>query len=481
MDTFENYKTDLVTKLSWLLGVRGNFFTAENSTFDNDALKEIKQDKDANIVRSLCLLRIDFLRNYNYIFDKQTNFIPLEQMDEQFVHLNAIKYLRQNNIEIVQANRNTTMYIAYINQLILDYVDRIKKHIPTWIKWEYIRNLFLMPDCYSGHKGNLIASKGDQAKVAKKIHYIKNIYTSKLSFFPFSIYLNWPQNRMSDTYGNIFFNDAKFLNIIYSVNNDSINAENYVVDAKADDKNSIYNFIENAKNICIFVDCENVDPYIFISIFKNLNSNNLIKIKKIVLIDDKHTCFAWSKLESVVDIPIEHHEVERLLEHKSLVDINLTAVICKEYYANNVESIILCSSDSDFWGLIKSIPQANFLILNESDKTSCATIEKLELEGIKHCFMDSFAQGEVHEFKEQILKLTLNRKIARFNREGVLESLEPMMLVERIFSESRIRGSEEQLIKEKQNFYNRYLKKGLKLNVVEDKEGKLKFKMEFID
>lgn len=40
---------------------------------------------------------------------------------------------------------------------------------------------------------------------------------------------------------------------------------------------------------------------------------------------------------------------ERVMENKSLVDIMLTARVCKKDFANDVDSFIIASSDSDYW------------------------------------------------------------------------------------------------------------------------------------
>lgn len=42
-----------------------------------------------------------------------------------------------------------------------------------------------------------------------------------------------------------------------------VKASRYVVDAKADTKEGVYEFLDDAVNVAVFVDCENVDPYAF--------------------------------------------------------------------------------------------------------------------------------------------------------------------------------------------------------------------------
>lgn len=59
--------------------------------------------------------------------------------------------------------------------------------------------------------------------------------------------------------------------------------------------------------------------------------------------------------ESFVKIPVEHIMIERLKQNKSLVDIKLTARACQEHYQKQVDSFVIVSSDSDYWGLISCL------------------------------------------------------------------------------------------------------------------------------
>ena len=51
-----------------------------------------------------------------------------------------------------------------------------------------------------------------------------------------------------------------------------------MVDAKADTKEGIYDFVKEAMNVAVFVDCENVDPYAFAATLLNLDADNIAKI-----------------------------------------------------------------------------------------------------------------------------------------------------------------------------------------------------------
>ena len=70
------------------------------------------------------------------------------------------------------------------------------------------------------------------------------------------------------------------------------------------------------------------------------------------------------------NVEVETIAVERIKEDKSLVDHKLVAGVSKAVYKDEVDSIILASSDSDFWSVIEDV-DANYLVLLE--KTKCGS------------------------------------------------------------------------------------------------------------
>ena len=156
----------------------------------------------------------------------------------------------------------------------------------------------------------------------------------------------------------------------------------------------------------------------------------------------------------------------------------MTAGVCEEYYRNNMDSIILASSDSDFWGLIQQLPSARFLVLNEFRKTSPAILEQLDKYKIQHCFMSDFAQDKVQQFKSDVLYLGLVERIKQFNKTGTFGTLDIDALLQELFYDANIGGAESQVEREKEAFYNKYLKNGLIIKpTTEDGKRKLKIEM----
>lgn len=473
-DHFENYRKNIITVIAYLIGVPDDKFLGEDR-FDAEEYTNLTTNDNAKTIRTLCILRTQFLRNYKSIDDaRKFSMRPLESLNE-YLDVEGIKYLRRKGFEVNVPNAKTpTVNIAYLNQYILDSIDKIKPLIPDWIKFQYIKSLFLMPGGYSGHNGKNI--KSNYKKIFDNIFEVGKVYGMQRSAYPYQMYVSWPR-PFKEGDGNILYNDLKFLRMLYAAYGDKFQAGGYVVDARTEEKEEIYEFLEDAVNVAIFVDCENVDPYAFGATILNLDETLLGKIKKIVLYDDVNTSTAWDYITNIMPIPVEKKDIERVLDNKSLVDITMTAGVCEEYYRNNMESIILASSDSDFWGLVKQLPYARFLVLNEFRKTSSAIIEKMDSNNISHCYMSDFAQDKIQKFKSDVLYRGLMGRIEHFNNTGEFGTLIVNEILQQIFYDANIVGAESQVTKEKETFYNKYLKSGLLLKPVNE-NGVLKFKIE---
>lgn len=122
----------------------------------------------------------------------------------------------------------------------------------------------------------------------------------------------------------------------------------------------------------------------------------------------------WDYLEYFVGILVEHIEVERITDYKPLVDIKVSTGVCREFYKNDVSSFILLSSDSDYWGLISSSPEAEFLVVVEWDKCGQAIKKALETSEIYYCSLDDFCFSNIEEFKCAVLIGELKKRFPDF-------------------------------------------------------------------
>lgn len=475
-DNFAHYRKNIVTKIAYLIGVPNE--NLENpKSFAVEELEGLRNNETATIIRSLCTLRTQFFQNYGYIYNaRKYDGKRVEELGN-YLNIDSIKYLRSKNMEVANVSDKIApaANISYINQYIQDSIDKIKDIIPDWIKFKYIRPLFLMPGGYSGKNGSFL--KKNPGKIINNIIEESKLYASQKSGYPYQTHITWPHD-FRETDGNILYNDLKFLKMLYGANGDKFAAEKYVIDAKIESKEDIYKFLNEARNIIVYVDCENVDPYAFAATLTNLDEDNLSKINVINLYDDVNTSTAWDYICDVIDIPVEHYEVDRLLKNKSLVDMTMALDVSKEYYENDIDSAILVSSDSDFWTVIEKLDKVNFYVLNEKYKTSPVTIDTLDRHGISHCYMSDFAQDVIQNFKAEVLYLGLENRIREFNETGTFIPMNVDELLTELFGEAGIKGDESQLEKEKEVFYNKHIKNGFAIKpVTENGEKRLKIEL----
>ena len=417
----------LVSTIAFLIGVPQSIFDNEHEPPQPEIYDKLNNDKNARIIRNLCRLRTSVERNFGKIFAimaseyKGLNSIP------EYVPVECITQLASDGI-LLRSNQKLGQHIIEFNRLISDRINNCKDLFPIWIAWAYVKDLFIMP--------NGLNEDGIKAAAGE--------YYANLNYYPYQMYINWPPSDQ----GNILFNDKKFATLLYHWNNDEFTDYSKVSDAGVLTKNNIYDFIEASKKTVFVVDCENSDPYKLCATLKNLDSQYLQKITKIILFDDVNTASAWRILESFTPIPIEHILIERIKQSKSLVDIKLTAGTCKEFYQNNVDSFVIVSSDSDYWGLISSIPDANFLVMVEHEKTGPDIKNALFNSGIFYCFIDDFYSGNSDDIKINALL----REVRRYIDQSIRLNVKQMM--ESAYRATRIDMSAP----EQKQFYNKYIK-----------------------
>lgn len=102
------------------------------------------------------------------------------------------------------------------------------------------------------------------------------------------------------------YNDKKFVTLLYQWNEDVFREMDKVSDAATFTKSNIYEFINQSGKTVLLVDCENSDPYRLCAAIRNLDSEVMGKITKIILFDDVHTTMAWRVLEGFISIPVEY-------------------------------------------------------------------------------------------------------------------------------------------------------------------------------
>lgn len=170
------------------------------------------------------------------------------------------------------------------------------------------------------------------------------------------------------------------------------------------------------------------------------------------MFDDVHTATAWEILEQHTKLPVEHILIERVKENKSLVDITLTARASKEHYQNRVDSFIIVSSDSDYWGLISVLNEARFLVMVEREKCGPDMKRALVESGIFYCYIDDFYSAN----SESILMSALFKELYRYLDHAVQLNANDML--DEALRATRINMSPA----EKRQFFEKHIK-GMRL------------------
>lgn len=144
----------------------------------------------------------------------------------------------------------------------------------------------------------------------------------------------------------------------------------------------------------------------------------------------------------------------------------LVAGCCKEHYMNKVDSFLLFSSDSDYWGLISSVSTAKFLVMVEQSKVSGEVVQKMIDSDIPFCYLDQFCQGgQSHKMKVDALLSECQRFVSKH-----FESFNVQEMVNVALLQTRIEMSKA----EQKQFYERYIKT-MRLKIVADGTVNIEF------
>ena len=319
---------------------------------------------------------------------RTTLFLKFKKTDDlmkyDLKNLNSISWFSYQDIKELEENGIPILKVNYRSS---KYMSDFNRLIQEHIN--SCKNFFPAWLNWDYIKDLFVIPKGQVESVVIKEF---NKYMENLGNYPYQVYLHWKPYDC----GNMLFNDKKFVSIIYDLNDDFFNENEKVTDAADYTKTNIYDFIQRNESTAIVV----------------------------------------------------HIEVERVVDNKSLVDIKMTAGVCREFYDNKITSFILASSDSDYWGLISSLPNADFLVMYEYNKCGSAIKQALDTRGIYYCSIDDFCSGNIEVFKNSVLLDLLKSRI------NEIPDINGRDLVDEIYQSARLEAGDT----EKNQFFERYIK-----------------------
>ena len=138
---------ELVSKVAYLIGVSRRIFENENEPPQMDVFLRLEQDRPARIVRHLCILRTSIERNFKLISEAMRfQFRTLYSMP-QWVPGESLRQLDEDGVDFMKhSSTKLCHHVIEINRLISDRINNCRELFPLWVNWQYIRELFIMPD-----------------------------------------------------------------------------------------------------------------------------------------------------------------------------------------------------------------------------------------------------------------------------------------------------------------------------------------------
>ena len=381
---YRKYSKNIALTVGFLLGVsHASLMKRLECPEEYLSVKEtLEKNEDALAIRHLNNIRSNLILNFREVSRNLRNmnatFTPLDRTE---MFKKDFKILNKMSIYIITGNSDINEYLKRINNEILKRIDRLEKLFPEWVRFRHIRAMFIMP-----------ANIEEESKK----------FQSNLSFYPFQRYFNW---REPADYGYILSTDRDLLNVIYANGHEIFSDNDRVCDASENVKNSINDFINRSSKIQVYIDGENADPYRFASAIESLKDYEIEKIDKIVVYyDSEYTTKAYG-------VEVETIPVERIMENKSLVDHRLVMGVSKAIYKDDVDAIILVSSDSDFWSVIDSTDDVRYLVMVESEKCGHEFKNLLRNKDVFYCYLDKFITPDDDRFFNLVFRWELERII----------------------------------------------------------------------
>ena len=106
-------------------------------------------------------------------------------------------------------------------------------------------------------------------------------------------------------------------------------------------------------------------------------------------------------------------QVDRIKDNKSVVDLVLTKTICECYYTRGLNKAILVSSDSDFFGLIYSLSEIDYMVAYVKDRMNDEYLQFLRDKGIPYMDLSNLNNYPIVEvYKDTAIKYLLGYSMA---------------------------------------------------------------------
>ena len=138
---------DIISKVAYLIGVPKRVFENEFEPPKLDIYETLDKDKNARIIRHLCIIRTSIERAFGHISDKMKYQFKSILMMPEHVPQESINQLTFDGVNFYKkSSTKLNHHIIEINRIISDRINNCKNIFPVWLNWEYVRELFVMPN-----------------------------------------------------------------------------------------------------------------------------------------------------------------------------------------------------------------------------------------------------------------------------------------------------------------------------------------------
>ena len=144
---YKNSTYMLVSKIAYLIGVPEQILQGERVPAKmRETYEELEKIKEARIIRNLCVIRCRIERNFGKI--QRAMIEQMKNIDTMpdLIPPQAAKQLWKDEVRLQKPNYKPEKYILDINRMLGERINSIQPLFPIWLNWDYIRELFLMPN-----------------------------------------------------------------------------------------------------------------------------------------------------------------------------------------------------------------------------------------------------------------------------------------------------------------------------------------------
>lgn len=334
----------LCSKIAYLIGVgEDNFYSTDNeSGLLRPVFERMDKNRDAQIVRDLCILRFRMIQNNALIrreFMQEGHNIGTlssrrnaDGVEFALLPKDAIQRLHRNGIDVFMHRPSVYAYLMLFNSKLAQQLDRpaVRQLIAPEVNWQYIRKMFLFPT-------------GTTEK--NVINAVSEYFQNRLRY-PYACYINW-----SGGSGNILINDDQFLQRLYEYNEDYWGGDSGSAETQA-----LSQFLGDSTGVLVLVDCATTDLASLEELHQRAEIWYASHIAKIVLLCPAAAKDLWQPLADCLNAELQVVEKIYAVGTDAWRTV-LTDVISEQMFVPDCP-LILATADKD---LLRDLADAELL------------------------------------------------------------------------------------------------------------------------